>query len=231
MRHGTELACLAVGIILAINVALWLLSTGVFEVSAAVESTNIGSSASVVASGTRLTSSQQTRPFERASSQLNLGQLFRTAADRCDGLDWEILAGISLVESAHGQMEGRRVLPSGRVFPPIFGVPLDGSAGLSTIADTDRGVVDQDDTWDRAVGPMQFIPSSWQIYGIDGDGDGLADPQNFFDAVPAAVAHLCPDGRLDDVPGALLGYNPDPDYVTKVLDGSRWYRQVSTLGR
>src|SRR6266542_3912535 len=64
-------------------------------------------------------------------------------------LSWSVLAGIGRIESNTG-----------------------------TIHDTDGGRLDGDAVWDRAVGPMQFIPSTWQSLGRDGNGDGIANPNN-----------------------------------------------------
>src|SRR3546814_20580862 len=54
---------------------------------------------------------------------------------------------------------------------------------------------DGDARWDRAVGPMQFIPGTWKSFGVDGSGDGLADPNNVFDAATAAARYLCHGGN------------------------------------
>ncbi len=56
--------------------------------------------------------------------------------------------------------------------PPVRGPALSGGA-FSAIRDTDGGRYDGDPVWDRAVGPMQFIPGTWRIWGADGNGDGV----------------------------------------------------------
>ena len=72
---------------------------------------------------------------------------------------------------------GRGVSPAhrGRAVPGIFGIALDGSHHTAVVRDTDGGQYDGDTTWDRAVGPMQFIPSTWSLVGVDGDSE-LAGP-------------------------------------------------------
>ena len=100
---------------------------------------------------------------------------------------------------------------------------MNGQNGTAAIADTDRGVLDGDRVWDRAVGPFQFIPTSWTIYGRDGNGDGNRDPQNIFDAVPAAVAHLCPHGSITDIEAAIFAYNRSTEYVELVLEWAETY--------
>ena len=58
-----------------------------------------------------------------------------------------------------------------------------------------------------ALGPMQFEPGTWTTYGVDGDGDGRADPWDPADAIPAAADYLCALGVATDPSGALVGYN------------------------
>ncbi|OEV19807.1 hypothetical protein AN219_27625, partial [Streptomyces nanshensis] len=60
---------------------------------------------------------------------------------------------------------------------PILGPVLDGD-GFARITDTDGGAWDGDTRFDRAVGPMQFIPGTWRSWGADGNGDGRKDPHN-----------------------------------------------------
>ena len=75
----------------------------------------------------------------------------------------------------------------GRTLSPILGPVLDGAGDFAAITDTDGGGWDGDTTWDRAVGPMQFIPSSWAVWGRDGDGDGRSDPSDIDDAALATA--------------------------------------------
>ncbi|HMA47226.1 MAG TPA: lytic murein transglycosylase, partial [Frankiaceae bacterium] len=128
-------------------------------------------------------------------------------------LGWPVLAGIGRVESDHGRQGGRTLIaPDGTVTPTILGPVLDGSAGTAAIPDTDRSTLDGDPRWDRAVGPMQFIPSTWRASGRDGNGDGRADPDNVYDAALAAAGYLCRAGAdLRDparLAAAIRAYNP-----------------------
>lgn len=145
---------------------------------------------------------------------------------------WSILAGIGQVESGHGTHGGAAVGPDGRVLPPIIGPALDGSPGLRALPDTDDGRWDGDPTWDRAVGPLQFIPSSWRTYGQDADGDGTADPHHMADAALAAAAHLCRAAPGDyrqeaDLHAALLAYNASAAYAAEVRS---WIRHYDAVG-
>jgi membrane-bound lytic murein transglycosylase B len=138
------------------------------------------------------------------------------------GLRWELLAAIGKTESNHG---GGRLDARGDSVTPIIGIPIG--------ADTDRGALDHDPDRDHAVGPMQFIPSTWQRWGADGDADGDADPHNVFDATLAAGRYLCAAaGDLtlltrDGVIRAILAYNPNEEYLRVV--GARFENLASDV--
>jgi hypothetical protein len=72
-----------------------------------------------------------------------------------------------------------------------------------------------------ALGPMQFLPSTWAVWGIDGFGDtGAPDVMNPFDAVPSAARMLCADGATSGSAGlrqAIFDYNHANWYVDEVL--------------
>ncbi|GDY33091.1 hypothetical protein GTS_47240 [Gandjariella thermophila] len=143
---------------------------------------------------------------------------------RCH-LRWWMLAGIGRVESNHAG--GGRVDASGRTLTPILGPRLDGGNGFAAVPDTDGGALDGDRVWDRAVGPMQFIPGAWRRFGADGSGDGVADPNNVFDAAMSAARYLCDGGPDLNDPGQLAAaayrYNPSAAYVQAVLLWMRLY--------
>lgn len=132
------------------------------------------------------------------------------------GLSWTTLAGIGRIESVHGAVNGSTVGADGQARPDIRGIALDGR-GVRRIADTDDGTLDGDRTWDRAVGPMQFIPTTWALWGADGDRDGRANPQDVDDAALAAALYLCSgDEPLVSRSGwvrAVLEYNNSAEYA------------------
>jgi hypothetical protein len=134
-------------------------------------------------------------------------------------LDWSLLAGIGKVES--NQARSGMVDARGTTLSPILGPTLDGGPGNAAVADTDGGRYDGDPTWDRAVGPMQFIPSTWAMDAADGNGDGIADPNNVYDAALAAGKYLCAGGgdlsQPADRAEAVFRYNHSNDYVRLVL--------------
>jgi membrane-bound lytic murein transglycosylase B len=151
------------------------------------------------------------------------------------GLSWSVLAGIGRLESNHGMHWGSatRFRPDGMVSPPITGPALNGR-GVAGIADTDGGRWDGDRTWDRAVGPMQFIPSTWRRLGRDGNGDRVADPNNLFDAATSAAGYLClVGGDLSGREGlrrAVYGYNHSWAYVDAVLRWAALYEGGVAIG-
>ncbi|WP_435296301.1 lytic murein transglycosylase [Streptomyces sp. YPW6] len=144
------------------------------------------------------------------------------------GLPWQLLAAIGKVES--GQASGGRVDARGTTLTPILGPALDGN-GFALIRDTDGGAYDGDGTYDRAVGPMQFIPSTWTAWGADGNGDGRRDPNNVYDAALAAGHYLCAGPRdltrRADLDRAILSYNRSDTYLRTVLSWLEFYRNGS----
>jgi membrane-bound lytic murein transglycosylase B len=152
------------------------------------------------------------------------------------GLSWAVLAGIGRIESNHGMYGGAatRFSASGTVSPRITGPPLNGQ-GVARIPDSDGGRWDGDTVWDRAVGPMQFIPSTWRSLGRDGNDDGVADPNNLFDSAVSAAAYLClsVDGSLTDpavLRQAIYNYNHSWPYVDAILGWARVYAGGVTVG-
>ncbi len=142
-------------------------------------------------------------------------------------LTWVTLAGIAAVESKHGEFQGRTLEADGLPSTPIIGIPLNGAPGVRAIADTDGGLLDGDNVWDRAVGPFQFIPSTWAAWRADGNLDGISDPQNIDDAALAAAQYLCADNRNlgvgDDWLRAILSYNQSVEYAQQVYGFSQGY--------
>lgn len=154
-----------------------------------------------------------------------------TAWPGCN-LGWNTLAGIGQVETRHGTYNGKMFGGSsldenGVATPPIIGVPLDGSPGFAEIPDTDGGELDGDTEYDRAVGPMQFIPETWRLMGLDANGDGVADPNQIDDAALSAANLLCSNDRDLSTPegwtAAVHSYNMSNQYLMDVRDAAASY--------
>ncbi|MFF1546748.1 lytic transglycosylase domain-containing protein [Streptomyces sp. NPDC058291] len=141
-------------------------------------------------------------------------------------MPWQLLAAIGKVESGHAS--GGNVTADGTTVTPILGPVLNG-VGFADIKDTDNGAYDGDSTYDRAVGPLQFIPSTWAWAGRDGNGDGKKDPNNIYDAALAAGHYLCRyDWNMATPAGmrsAILSYNNSTDYLNTVLSWLEYYRK------
>lgn len=143
---------------------------------------------------------------------------------RLDGcrLPWSVLAGIGRVESGHGTSKGAVPDVTGDVVPPIVGIALTGEGGTALVPDTDGGSMDGDPVHDRAVGPMQFIPSTWRSSARDGNGDGVEEVHNLYDTAAAAAGYLCraaggsPVGPAG-VAAAVFSYNHSQSYVATVV--------------
>jgi len=137
------------------------------------------------------------------------------------GLDWSLLAGIGRVESDHGQFAGAVLHTDGISTPRIIGPALDGKRWDYIPAPGNGLALDGDAKYAHALGPMQFIPSTWAIYGADATGDGKADIFNINDAALGTARYLCAaGGDLRSQAGkarAVLAYNHNSTYLLQVL--------------
>ena len=157
-------------------------------------------------------------------------------------LDWTTLAGIGMVESHHGTYRGAEIAPNGDVSPPIRGVRLDGTNGnlqiFGSSSDDASGVSSSDDAsgeqvYARAMGPMQFIPETWRLYGVDANNDGISSADNFDDAALSAAGYLCFRGKDLATPlgwmNALRAYNHSDNYARAVRDWATAYAEGHSL--
>ncbi len=194
----------------------------------------------MVVAGGAGTPSADSAPFGPPGASGALGiplmvlRAYHLAADRVGieqpscKLPWWLLAGIGHTESGHA--ESGRLTADGTTRGRILGPRLNGGiAGDAVITDTDHGRYDGDTVYDRAVGPMQFIPATWVRWGADGNADGKRDPGNIFDATLAAAArYLCAGGRDLSTPAglrsAVLSYNHSLPYLATVLAWGAAYR-------
>ncbi|RMI35027.1 lytic transglycosylase domain-containing protein [Nocardia stercoris] len=135
-------------------------------------------------------------------------------------LPWNLLAGIGKVESNHAG--NGRTDANGTTVGVIYGPALDGTLPGNEV------IRAADGTYVRAIGPMQFLPSTWNHYAADAKGDGHPDPNNVFDAALAAGKYLCSGGEDLRDPAqelrAVLRYNNSLAYASQVLSWSTAYR-------
>ncbi|WP_394939290.1 lytic transglycosylase domain-containing protein [Psychromicrobium sp. YIM B11713] len=163
----------------------------------------------------------------KAYSQATLNQAWHSPA--CH-LGWNTLAAIGYLESADATIGGKQLRPDGSASEKIIGPALDGEH-FAKVLDTDGGALDGDRVFDRAIGPLQFLPATWAQYGKDGNGDGLADPQNIDDAAWSAAAYLCASGtdlrNAEAWNAAILAYNPSQDYLHSILQRADLYAELA----
>ncbi|WP_285572170.1 NlpC/P60 family protein [Actinoallomurus iriomotensis] len=102
-----------------------------------------------------------------------------------------------------------------------YGIPWNLLAGIGKV-ETDHGRsplpgVHSGENEAGAGGPMQFIPSTWAAYGVDGNGDGRKDRYDLADAIPAAARYLKASGAPSRTEAAIFAYNHSRKYVQDVL--------------
>ncbi|MCX4919889.1 C40 family peptidase [Streptomyces sp. NBC_00687] len=165
--------------------------------------------------------------YKKAASQVS------QHGPKCRGMAWPVLAGIAKVESNHAV--GHSISAGGDIRPRIYGVLLNGSGAggnTTTVPDTDGGKWDGTANGERAVGPFQFLPSTWEHVGKDANGDGTADPHNADDAALGAATYLCENGRdltqRSQLKAAIWQYNHSDAYVDNVLGWIDQYTAAAT---
>jgi len=151
----------------------------------------------------------------------NAALVLKTQRPACK-LGWSTLAAIGAIESGHGTHGKSGLDVDGRATVAIIGPALNGQGGYAAIRPSAEAAARHGDSqWDRAVGPFQFIGDTWARWQADGDGDGIADPQDIDDAALAAGRYLCASGGDLSTPdgwrAAVFSYNHSTDYVVNVL--------------
>jgi murein DD-endopeptidase MepM/ murein hydrolase activator NlpD len=102
-----------------------------------------------------------------------------------------------------------------------YGIPWNVLASINKIESNFGGNMGPSSA--GAIGWMQFMPSTWLRWGLDADGDGIADPWNATDAIYAAARYLAAAGGRTDIARGVFAYNHADWYVREVLDLARVY--------
>lgn len=154
--------------------------------------------------------------------EIDIEAVYQWAAEgsRC-AISPDLLHAVGAAASSNGLGTGSGYDRSATSQPPIFGATGNGEvAGLALLVDTDDGVIDSDADFDRPVGPFQFLPSSWERYGYDANQDGIADPQNLWDASASAANFLCEMGAGSgaDERKAILRYAGSRQLTDRIIE-------------
>ncbi len=107
-----------------------------------------------------------------------------------------------------------------------YGIPWHVLAAINRI-ETEFGT-NLSTSYAGAMGWMQFMPGTWEAYGVDANGDRLKDPYNPVDAICAAANYLKASGYADDPSSAIFAYNNANWYVEDILTNSAAYAQIPT---
>jgi cell wall-associated NlpC family hydrolase len=163
---------------------------------------------------------------------------------------FSVLPGMAALPSAEvANAPGDIVLPADLMTPPAqpapisydellslwrhageaYGVPWEVLAAINEI-ESGFGA-DMGPSSANAIGWMQFLPSTWEDWGVDGNGDGVADPWNPTDAVYAAARYLAATGAHEDLGRAVFSYNHAQWYVDRVLGLAADYLANPLRGR
>lgn len=150
---------------------------------------------------------------------------YRAAADRMAleapgcGIEWSLVAAIGRIESGHA--DGGNVDATGLTLTPIEGPALDGTLAGNAVIRDGAGYA-------RALGPMQFLSTTWALFGGDNSGDGKADVNNVRDAAYGAARYLCSSasGLQSEAQQrtAVFAYNQSNSYVDNVVAWAKAYR-------
>lgn len=145
---------------------------------------------------------------ERALIAYGRAELVAAVEHPACHLPWTTLAGIGATETNHGTDGGNRIQADGTTLTEIIGPEY------------------------QEMGPMQFLPSTWERWKADGDKDGVHNPHDIDDAATAAANYLCHDGNDLSTPDgwydAVFSYNHVDSYVQKVFDRADEYGRKST---
>jgi len=168
-----------------------------------------------------------------------LGSLGRDATKLVGGLAFLLFAPLILLLAAFGGLpEAARTTAASSAIAEIppdqlavmqqvslqTGIPWQILAAIAKVeSDFGRDTVTSET---GAIGYYQFLPATWAVYGVDGNNDGIADPYDFHDCIPAMGRFLMANGAPADTRHALYAYNHSWAYVDRVLAWAAAYGYV-----
>lgn len=127
-----------------------------------------------------------------------------------------------------GAMSFAALRPIWQAAGNTYGIPWEVLAAINKV-ETDFGA-NLGPSSAGAIGWMQFMPSTWARWGIDANGDGIADPNNPTDAIFSAARYLAGCGGQFDIVRAVYCYNHASWYVNEVLGLASLYSRGGGVG-
>jgi soluble lytic murein transglycosylase-like protein len=143
----------------------------------------------------------------------------------------EILIGLATGTSAGVNLTGAAseippdLVPIYRAAARRYGVPWSVLAAINRVETSFGRNLSTSSA--GAIGWMQFMPGTWAGYGVDADGDGVANPYDPVDAINAAARLLSANGASTNLAGAVFQYNHSSSYVSTVLQLAQDYANGS----
>ncbi|MCC7570958.1 lytic transglycosylase family protein [Candidatus Micrarchaeota archaeon] len=140
----------------------------------------------------------------------------------------EIIVAILGIETSYGLIKGKYDPVSAFVsiiehYPKRIDFATNGLADLLYICYTDGlDPFEMNSSYAGCIGPGQFFPPTWKLYGVDGDGDGIRDFKNIKDVIPSVANLLSKNGWNNSDPikqkKSLRAYNPSDNYVAAIME-------------
>jgi membrane-bound lytic murein transglycosylase B len=132
-----------------------------------------------------------------------------------------LLPGLVVAPPQAQQLSYEQLLPIWQGAAQAYGVPWSVLAAINKVESNFGQNMGPSSA--GAIGWMQFMPDTWARWGIDANGDGIADPWNPEDAIYSAARYLAATGGSTDIAGAVFSYNHAQWYVDEVLQLAQQY--------
>lgn len=162
-------------------------------------------------------------------------QSYLASSDPSCQLSWADLAAIGQIESGQARWDGTRLASNGETYPPILGPALNGKHGTAALASPSVPLFDGAGPYERAVGPMQLLPTTWLSVAPSLPTGIPNDPNNVYSAAMAAGIYLCraagPAGMRSPagLRRAYASYNHSRSYVRHAVSLARRFGATSAV--